>query len=193
MYFFHVAAATFAIQSQARALTPQLAEPNEIRFFIATQSLKPNNQLHLIELNADASSLATRTKIFAHPLGEVWKLNSSPYNSRQLVSCYSTQKGSQVVMQSAILTLPPDALETDATNKEYMSFESVEILDTEVCTLRIYCVLCVKMYNFFYSLTVTKLKQLNFIRPTNSCWPPWSMAKCCCKNGHRHKRESLPK
>lgn len=119
--------------TQARALTPQLAEPNEIRFFIATQSLKPNNQLHLIELNADASSLATRTKIFAHPLGEVWKLNSSPYNSRQLVSCYSTQKGSQVVMQSAILTLPPDALETDATNKEYMSFESVEILDTEVC------------------------------------------------------------
>lgn len=79
---------------QARALAPQLAESNEIRFFIATQSLKPNNQLHLVELNEDATS--TRATIFTHPAGEVWKLNSSPYDTRSLVSCYSTQKGNQV-------------------------------------------------------------------------------------------------
>lgn len=114
---------------QARALTPQLAESNEIRFFIATQSLKPNNQLHLVELNEDAVSL--NTKIFAHNLGEIWKLNSSPYDTRMLVSCYSsTQKGSQVLMQSALIQLP-ESFENHE-NKEYLSFQTFEILDTEV-------------------------------------------------------------
>lgn len=113
---------------QARALTPQLAESNEIRFYIATQSLKPNNQLHLVELNQDATSLTT--KIFAHTLGEVWKLNSSPTDIRTLVSCYSTQKGSQVIMQTAIIQLPESVENTE--NKEYMTFQDTEILDTEV-------------------------------------------------------------
>lgn len=39
-------------------------------------------------------------------------------------------------MQSAILTLPDTAETNAAANKEYMSFESVEILDTEVSNTR---------------------------------------------------------
>lgn len=62
-------------------------------------------------------------------MGEVWKLNSSPHDPRQLVSTYSCQKGSQVVMQSALLRLP-ESLE-NAENKEYLSFESTDILDTQ--------------------------------------------------------------
>ncbi|XP_037045900.1 EARP-interacting protein homolog [Bradysia coprophila] len=117
----------YGLESQARSLTPQLAEPKEIRFFIATQTLKPNNQLHLIELNESSSSLSA--KIFAHPLGEVWKLNSSPHDPRVIVSTYSCQKGSQVVMQSALLRLPESLENTE--NKEYLSFESTDILDTQ--------------------------------------------------------------
>lgn len=50
----------YGLESQARSLTPQLAEPKEIRFFIATQTLKPNNQLHLVELNESSSSLSAK-------------------------------------------------------------------------------------------------------------------------------------
>lgn len=105
-----------------------MAENNHIRFYIATQSLKPNNQLHLIELNEESSNL--NAKIFAHPFGEVWKLNSSPHDTRLLVSSYNTQKGSQVIMQSAILELP-ESME-NLENKEYLSFKSSEVLGTEV-------------------------------------------------------------
>ncbi|KAJ6642969.1 Protein disabled, partial [Pseudolycoriella hygida] len=117
----------YGLESQARSLSPQIAEPKEIRFFIATQTLKPTNQLHLVELNENSSSLSA--KIFAHPLGEVWKLNSSPHDPRVLVSTYSCQKGSQVVMQSALLRLPESLENTE--NKEYLSFESTDILDTQ--------------------------------------------------------------
>lgn len=65
-------------------------------------------------------------------MGEVWKLNSSPTDIRTLVSCYSTQKGSQVIMQTALIQLPESLENTE--NKEYMTFQNTEILDTEVNT-----------------------------------------------------------
>lgn len=113
----------YGLESQARALTSQLGENSDVRFFIATQSLKPNNQVHLIELNEDTFTL--NTKVFAHPLGEVWKLNSSPHDSKLLASCYSTQKGSQVSMQTALLKLP------DVYDENHPEFEDTEILNTE--------------------------------------------------------------
>lgn len=63
----------YGLESQARSLTPQLAEPKEIRFFIATQTLKPSNQLHLIELNESTSSLSAKVH------------NSLPYSSAESV------------------------------------------------------------------------------------------------------------
>lgn len=118
----------YGLALQARALTSQIAESNEVRFFIATHSLKPNNQIHLIEYNEDLSTL--KAKIFSHPLGEIWKLNSSPYDPRILLSCFSSQKGSQVVTQTALLNLPED-LENKSENDEFNSFENVEVLQTE--------------------------------------------------------------
>lgn len=123
----------YGLESQARALCPQLAESHDIRFFIATQSLKPKaNQLHQIELNEDATAIRNAT-VFAHPAGEVWRLNSSPFDPRTLVSVYSTQKGAQVLMQSAIVRLPA-AAELDAasasSSKEYHPLASTEVLDT---------------------------------------------------------------
>uniref|UniRef100_A0A8W7PYW0 Uncharacterized protein n=1 Tax=Anopheles coluzzii TaxID=1518534 RepID=A0A8W7PYW0_ANOCL len=62
----------YGLEFQARALASQQAESNDVRFFVATQSLKPNNQLHVVDLNEDSSALQSR--IFAHPYGE--NLNS---------------------------------------------------------------------------------------------------------------------
>lgn len=47
--------------SQTRALSPQYAEGDAIRFLIGTQSLKPNsNQVHVVELEEDTGALHTK-------------------------------------------------------------------------------------------------------------------------------------
>ncbi|XP_055383625.1 EARP-interacting protein homolog [Condylostylus longicornis] len=115
----------YGLELQARAMTPQLAESNEIRFFIATHSLKPNNQIHLIEYNEEKQSL--KAVIFSHPLGEIWKLNSSPHNSRRIATCFSSIKNGQVLSQTAILDLPED-LQKKPDQDEFLNFHNVEIL-----------------------------------------------------------------
>lgn len=65
----------------------------------------------------------------------MWRLNSSPYDARTLVSVYSTQqKGAQVVMQSAILRLPDDdalrSASESTSSMEYHQFADTEVLDT---------------------------------------------------------------
>lgn len=52
--------------SQARTLAPVLAENNEIRFFVATQTLKPQNQIHLVELSENSLALKQRVTIIIH-------------------------------------------------------------------------------------------------------------------------------
>lgn len=69
-------------------------------------------------------------QIFAHPAGEVWKINSSPHDERELVVCYSTLNNSHVAMKTAIHRLP-DLTSSAAENKEFLQLESTELLDTE--------------------------------------------------------------
>lgn len=110
-------------------MAPQLAEneANEIRFFVATQTLKPQNQIHMVDFD-DATSIL-KQKVFPHPDGEIWKLNCSPHDVRTLLSCYSTVKSSQVVMRTAIHRLPDFSATND--NKELFNFETSEVLDTD--------------------------------------------------------------
>uniref|UniRef100_A0A182N945 EIPR1-like beta-propeller domain-containing protein n=1 Tax=Anopheles dirus TaxID=7168 RepID=A0A182N945_9DIPT len=118
----------YGLEFQARALASQQAESNDVRFFVATQSLKPNNQLHVVDLNEDSSALQSR--IFAHPYGEVWRLAASAHDPRLLASCYSLLKGTQVTMQTALLTLP-ESLEPKDGEQEFLAFEQVETLATD--------------------------------------------------------------
>uniref|UniRef100_A0A182UJ44 EIPR1-like beta-propeller domain-containing protein n=1 Tax=Anopheles melas TaxID=34690 RepID=A0A182UJ44_9DIPT len=119
----------YGLEFQARALASQQAESNDVRFFVATQSLKPNNQLHVVDLNEDSSALQSR--IFAHPYGEVWRLAASAHDPRLLASCYSLLKGTQVVMETALLTLPQSLEPKDGEEQEFLAFENVEKLATE--------------------------------------------------------------
>lgn len=43
----------YGLEFQARSLCSQVAESNEVRFFMATQSWKPNNQIHLVKVDDD--------------------------------------------------------------------------------------------------------------------------------------------
>lgn len=75
--------------SQARALTPQQAETEKIRFLIGTQSLKQtNNQVHLLEFDDENSTL--KTNVYHHPRGEIWNISSSPLKADTLATCFNT-------------------------------------------------------------------------------------------------------
>lgn len=55
-------------------MAPQLAENSDIRFFVATQTLKPQNQVHLVEFNEGSSALKQR--VSQNPIANV-SLNNS--------------------------------------------------------------------------------------------------------------------
>nr|CAH7754928.1 unnamed protein product [Callosobruchus chinensis] len=53
-------AVIYGLEFQARALAPQLAETEKIRYIIGTQSLKQtNNQIHLLEFDEEKSTVTT--------------------------------------------------------------------------------------------------------------------------------------
>lgn len=66
-------------------------------------------------------------------MGEVWKLNSCPYDARLLASVYNVQKGAQVLSQAALLTLPADdsvGASNEQLKSEYIPWAQVEVLET---------------------------------------------------------------
>ncbi|XP_017861389.1 PREDICTED: protein TSSC1 [Drosophila arizonae] len=122
----------YGLELQARALTPQYGEGNDVCFFIATNSLKPTNQLHLLQYDEEQGTI--QSKIFEHALGEVWKLNSCPHDAHLLASVYNVQKGAQVLSQAALLTLPNDdsrnKMDAEPIKSEYIPWAKIEVLDT---------------------------------------------------------------
>ncbi|KAI8120198.1 hypothetical protein FF38_09523 [Lucilia cuprina] len=121
----------YGLELQARALAPQLAESNEIRYFIATNSLKPTNQVHLVEYNEEKSNITS--KIFEHSMGEVWKINASPHDLHEIATCYNEQNGNSFKTKAALLTYSDG--DANAGNvgikSEFLEWHKMEILDTE--------------------------------------------------------------
>lgn len=105
----------YGLEFQARALAPQLAETEKIRFVIGTQSLKQaNNQIHLVEFNEEISTI--KTSVFHHSEGEIWKITTSPLDASRLATCYNAVSGENSCrFRTAILRLPemenPDSVE----------------------------------------------------------------------------------
>jgi len=54
----------YGLELQARALTPQYGESNDVCFFIATNSLKPTNQVHLIQYEEEQGSVQSKVNIW---------------------------------------------------------------------------------------------------------------------------------
>ena len=59
----------YGLELQARCLCPQAAETNYTRFLVATQSLRQENQVHLITFDDENNQL--EKTIFPHTSGEV--------------------------------------------------------------------------------------------------------------------------
>lgn len=108
------------IPFQTRAMCAQNCESEKINFFVGTQSLKDINQVHLVNYDDDKVT----AKIYTHPFGEIWDLNSSCHDKRVLSSCYSSSGSSKnhITMRAALLTIPEEELVD-----EVMSFEEQDL------------------------------------------------------------------
>lgn len=111
----------YGLEFQARALAPQLAETEKIRFLIGTQSLKQtNNQIHLVEFNEEISTV--KTSVFHHSEGEIWKITTSPLETTKLATCYNViANESSCFFKTAILKLPETENPDDIENLEVVT------------------------------------------------------------------------
>nr|KAF6270253.1 EARP complex and GARP complex interacting protein 1 [Pipistrellus kuhlii] len=77
----------YGLEFQARALTPQTAETDAIRFLVGTQSLKYDNQIHIIDFD-DENNIINKN-VLLHQVGEIWHISASPADKGVLATCYS--------------------------------------------------------------------------------------------------------
>ncbi|KAI9586974.1 EARP and GARP complex-interacting protein 1 [Glossina fuscipes] len=119
----------YGLELQARALSPQYAETNEVRFFIATNSLKPTNQIHLVEYSEEKSQI--NSTIFEHSFGEVWKLNANPHDLYEIATCFNEQTSNGIKSKAALLKYGEND-DTIGKVKTELSWQQEEILETEI-------------------------------------------------------------
>uniref|UniRef100_A0A7N9D0Y1 EARP complex and GARP complex interacting protein 1 n=1 Tax=Macaca fascicularis TaxID=9541 RepID=A0A7N9D0Y1_MACFA len=80
----------YGLEFQARALTPQTAETDAIRFLVGTQSLKYDNQIHIIDFD-DENNIINKN-VLLHQAGEIWHISASPADRGVLATCYNRSK-----------------------------------------------------------------------------------------------------
>uniref|UniRef100_A0A8C4Q1V3 EARP complex and GARP complex interacting protein 1 n=1 Tax=Eptatretus burgeri TaxID=7764 RepID=A0A8C4Q1V3_EPTBU len=94
----------YGIEFQARTLTAQTAETDAIRFIVGTQSLKHDNQVHLIDFD-DENNLINKT-VFFHHIGEIWHISASPADLNILSTCYNTCVDGKLQTRAAVWRIP---------------------------------------------------------------------------------------
>ncbi|XP_036928113.1 EARP-interacting protein homolog isoform X2 [Acanthopagrus latus] len=96
----------YGLEFQARALTAQSAETDAIRFLVGTQSLKFDNQIHIIDFD-DENNIINKT-VLLHQAGEIWHIGTSPADKAVLTTCYNKTSDSRVVSCAAVWRMPSD-------------------------------------------------------------------------------------
>ncbi|XP_070315263.1 EARP and GARP complex-interacting protein 1 isoform X1 [Odocoileus virginianus] len=96
----------YGLEFQARALTPQTAETDAIRFLVGTQSLKYDNQIHVIDFD-DENNIINKN-VLLHQAGEIWHISASPADKGVLATCYNKTADSKVVTCAAVWRMPAE-------------------------------------------------------------------------------------
>lgn len=96
----------YGLEFQARALTPQTAETDAIRFLVGTQSLKYDNQIHIIDFD-DENNIINKN-VLLHQVGEIWHISASPADKGVLATCYSKTSDSKVQTCAAVWRMPKE-------------------------------------------------------------------------------------
>ncbi|XP_010130262.1 PREDICTED: protein TSSC1, partial [Buceros rhinoceros silvestris] len=115
--------------SRARALTPQTAETDAIRFLVGTQSLRYDNQIHIIDFD-DENNIINKN-VLLHQVGEIWHISTSPADKGVLATCYNKTSDSKVMTCAAVWRMPKEL--------ESGSHESPDDSSSNTQTLELLC------------------------------------------------------
>ncbi|XP_070811199.1 EARP and GARP complex-interacting protein 1 isoform X2 [Pituophis catenifer annectens] len=96
----------YGLEFQARALTPQTAETDAIRFLVGTQSLKYDNQIHIIDFD-DENNIINKN-VLLHQVGEIWHISASPADKGVFATCYNKTSDSKVMTCAAVWRMPKE-------------------------------------------------------------------------------------
>ncbi|CAM9619831.1 EARP and GARP complex-interacting protein 1 [Lampetra fluviatilis] len=96
----------YGIEFQARTLTAQTAETDAIRFLVGTQSMKCDNQVHVIDFD-DENNVINKT-VFYHRSGEVWHISASPGDKNVVATCYNTMVDNKLQSCASVWRIPRD-------------------------------------------------------------------------------------
>ncbi|XP_051579209.1 EARP-interacting protein homolog [Myxocyprinus asiaticus] len=96
----------YGLEFQARALTAQTAETDAIRFLVGTQSLKFDNQIHIIDFD-DENNMINKS-VLLHDAGEIWHISASPADKGVLSTCYNKTSESRVLTCATVWRMPPE-------------------------------------------------------------------------------------
>ncbi|ELT94083.1 hypothetical protein CAPTEDRAFT_182296 [Capitella teleta] len=100
------AAVIYGLEFQARALTAQTAETDAIRFFVGTQSLRFDNQIHQIDF--DDENNVINKNIFLHREGEIWDMKACTYDRNILATIYNTATSAKAEMRGMLWKVPEE-------------------------------------------------------------------------------------
>nr|DBA25805.1 TPA: hypothetical protein GDO54_010150 [Pyxicephalus adspersus] len=103
----------YGLEFQARALSAQTAETDAIRFLVGTQSLRYDNQIHVIDFD-DESNIINKN-VLLHHAGEIWQISANPADRNVLATCYNNTSDSKVTSSAAVWRIPK---ELQAGNQE---------------------------------------------------------------------------
>lgn len=113
-------AVIYGLEFQARSLCPQYGENDAVRFLVGTQSLRFDNQVHLIDFD-DESNIVNK-HVFVHDAGEIWHINSSPSDKNIISTCYNGVSDNKAELKAALWRLPPlDDTEPPLNQNDYGS------------------------------------------------------------------------
>ncbi|XP_009078552.1 PREDICTED: protein TSSC1-like, partial [Acanthisitta chloris] len=113
----------------ARALTPQTAETDAIRFLVGTQSLRYDNQIHIIDFD-DENNIINKN-VLLHQVGEIWHISTSPADRGVLATCYNKTSDTKVMTCAAVWRMPKEL--------ESGSHESPDDSSSNTQTLELLC------------------------------------------------------
>ncbi|KAF4795388.1 Protein TSSC1 [Turdus rufiventris] len=131
----------YGLEFQARALTPQTAETDAIRFLVGTQSLRYDNQIHIIDFD-DENNIINKN-VLLHQVGEIWHISTSPADKGVLATCYNKtifdESLSKVVSASDTKVMTCAAVWRMPKELESGSHESPDDSSSNTQTLELLC------------------------------------------------------
>eukprot|EP01117_Protostelium_nocturnum_P015024 TRINITY_DN5783_c0_g1_i1.p1 TRINITY_DN5783_c0_g1~~TRINITY_DN5783_c0_g1_i1.p1 ORF type:complete len:365 (+),score=76.13 TRINITY_DN5783_c0_g1_i1:302-1396(+) len=83
----HSGAAVHGLESKSRCVAAQIAETDKINFFVASFSLRGENEIQLVEYSEEDNSIKCQY-ILNHPQGEIWNVSPSPSNPNHFFTIY---------------------------------------------------------------------------------------------------------